>query len=60
MDATSRAGNERNRRAANPALLVYEGGLQSLEFHPIANAFPLMLWNIKMPRRCCNIPERGP
>jgi hypothetical protein len=42
VDATSRAGNERNRRAANPALLVYEGGLQSLEFHPIANAFPLM------------------
>ncbi len=49
-------GNQ--RRAGSPALLVYEGGL--LEFHPIANAFPLMLWNIKMPRRCCNTPERGP
>ncbi len=39
MDSVERKSN---RRAANPALLVYEGGLTRLEFHPIANAFPLM------------------
>lgn len=30
------------RLGEHPGLLVYEGGLTRLEFHPIANAFPLM------------------
>lgn len=36
------SANERNRRPGYPGLLVIEGGLTRLEFHPIANAFPLM------------------
>lgn len=37
-----RAISDTNRRADSPALLVIEGGIEGLKFHPIANTFPLM------------------